>query len=179
MGYPHHLQNPMHGGPSLDPKYPSNTDDYPHHNLYLNGYSHNGDSISTNMPSIQSSNDYVNGLSHHHHHYHHHQQSLPSGIHPNNSNSYNYSHHSTNSGHFYQHNSYNAQTHHVPTPLANDQTSTNTTYASTNNNGYNSDYYGGTNNNQLVDIPLQYSSVEPTNTMLGLQELGVFAKFQI
>lgn len=170
MGYPHHLQNPMHGGSNLDPKYPpSTTDDYHHHNLHHNGYGHNGDSMPTGMPSLQSNNDYVNGMSHHHHHH----QNLTTGIHPSNSNGYNYSHHSTISGHFYQHSSYNTQMHHVPTPPAHEQTATNTSYTNTNNNGYYSNYYGSTNSNQLVDAPLQYAATEPTNTMLGLQELGV------
>lgn len=176
MGYPHHLQNPMHGGSALDPKYPPNTDDYHHHNhLHHNGYGHNGDSMSSNMPPLQSSNDFVNGMPHHHHH--HHLENLTNGIHSNNSNGYNYSHH-TISGHFYQHNtSYNAQMHHIPpTPPAQPPANTNTSYANSNNNGYYNNYYGGTNNNQILDAPLQYSNTEPSNTLLGLHELGVFQK---
>lgn len=172
MGYPHHLQTPMHGGTGLDPKYPPATEDYHHHNhLHHNGYGHAGDTMSPNMASMQSPNDYMNGMSHHHHHHH---QNLTNGIQPTQTNGYNYSHH-TISGHFYQQ-SYNAQMHHAPTPPTQPTATTNTPYANTNNNGYYNNYYGSsTDNNQPMDAPLQYpSNAEPTNTLLGFHELGVF-----
>lgn len=159
MGYPHHIQNPMHS--AIDPKFPPSTDDYHHHHNHLhhNGYAHNSNSMSSTMPPIQSNNDYVNGV--------HHQNSITNGMHSSNTNNYNYSH--TISGHFYQH-SYNSQMHHVPAPPS--QTTTNNSYSNSNNNAYYNNYYGS-NNNQMMDLPLQYSNTEPTNTVLGLQELGV------
>lgn len=85
----------------------------------------------------------------------HHQNN---GLH-HNANNFNYS--PGIGSHFYHH-GYNAQMHAAPS------------------NGYsaaNSGYYGsyyGTNGSghQMMDMPLQCSTAEPTNTVLGLQELG-------
>lgn len=148
MGYPHHLQSPM-GGSSIDPKFPPSTDEYQlHHHHHHNGYSHHngGGGMTTNMPP--TNNDY--GNMHH----------PTNGIHSN-ANNYNYSH--GISGHFYQH-GYNSQMH---------STTPNTGYSTSNNNGYYNGYYGTNNANQLMDLPIQCPNAEPTNTVLGLQELGM------
>lgn len=164
MGYPLHIQSPMHGGSSMDPKFPPSTDDYhhSHHHHYHNGYGHNVNSMSSNMappppPPLQN-NDYTN------------HQNVSNGMHTNNSNNYDYS--PTISGHFYQH-SYNTQMHHVPAPPPPAQ-QTNNTYSPPNNNAYYGSYYGSNNGHQMMDLPLQCPSTEPTNTVLGLQELGEF-----
>lgn len=144
MGYPHHLQSPMGGSP-IEPKFPPNSDDYQH----LNGYgSHGG------MPTIQNGPDY--GGAHHHHHHHHHQNN---GLHHNAANNFNYG-----QSPFY-HPGYNSQMHTMP----------NNGY-STANNGYYGSYYGTPNGSahQNMDMPLQCSTAEPTNTVLGLQELGEY-----
>lgn len=162
MGYPHHIQSPMHGGSSMDPKFPPNTDDYhhAHHHHYHNhnGYGHNANSMSSNMPPLQN-NDYStasNGGS-------------GNGMHSNNTNNYNYS--PTISGHFYQH-SYSSQMQHVPPLPPPPAQPTNNSYSASNNNAYYGSYYGSNNGHQMMDLPLQCASAEPTNTVLGLQELG-------
>lgn len=162
MGYPHHhIQSAMHGGSSIDPKFPPSTDDYHHHHHHHhNGYGHQHNGMAATMPPIQN-NDYVNNM--------HHQPT--NGMHTNN---YNYS--NSISGHFYQH-SYNSQMHHTaaapppPPPPANMPQTTNNAYTSPNNNSYYGSYYG-TNSNQMMDLPLQCPNAEPTNTVLGLHELG-------
>lgn len=169
MGYPHHhIQSPMHGGSSIDPKFPPSTDDYHHHHHHHNhnGYNHpHTNGMVGSMPPLQPNNDYVNGM--------HHQS--PNGMHANN---YNYS--NTISGHFYQHSYNSPQMHHIPTPApappppppsVSSQT-TNTTYPSPNNNAYYGSYYGSNSNHQMMDLPLQCPNTEPTNTVLGLHELG-------
>lgn len=160
MGYPHHIQSPMHGGSSIDPKFPPSTDDYHthhHHNhLHHNGYGHNTNSMANNMTPLQS-NDYANGMHH---------QSVTNGMHANNTSNYNYP--PTISGHFYQQN-YNSQMHHVPAPPP---PPANNSYSPTNINGYYGTYYGANNGHQVMDLPLQCANTEPTNTVLGLQELG-------
>lgn len=160
MGYPHHIQSSMHGGSSIDPKFPPSTDDYhhSHHHHYHNGYGHATNSMSANMAPL-SNNDYSN------------HQNVSNGMHSNNSNNYNYS--QSISGHFYQH-TYNSQMHPVPVPLPPNQPN-NSAYSPVNNNSstcYGS-YYGSNNDShQMLDMPLQCPSTEPTNTVLGLHELG-------
>ena len=167
MGYPHHIQSPMHGGSSIDPKFPPNTDDYHthhhHHNhLHHNGYGHNANSMANNMAPLQSNNDYSNGMHH---------QNVSNGMHPNTTSNYNYP--PTISGHFYQQ-SYNSQMHHVPAPPP---PPANNSYSPSNVNGYYGSYYGTNNNShQMMDLPLQCPNTEPTNTVLGLQELGEFLR---
>lgn len=147
MGYPHHVQTPM-GGSTMDPKFPP-SEDY---------HVHSGYGLSTGIPTPQNtSNDYM-------HHHHHHQTN---GLHQN-SNNFNYA--QSIGGHFYHHHhhGYNAtaaaaQMH---TPQTNGYSST----------GYYGSYYGSTAGHQIMDLPLQCSAAEPTNTALGLQELGVFCK---
>lgn len=163
MGYPHHIQSPMHGGSSIDPKFPPNTDDYHthhhHSHLHHNGYGHNANTMASSMTSLQSNNDYANGMHH---------QSVSNGMHSNNTNNYNYP--PTISGHFYQQ-SYNTQMHHVPAPPP----PANNSYSSSNVNGYYGSYYGSNNSHQMMDLPIQCPNTEPTNTVLGLQELGRFS----
>lgn len=135
---------------------------YPHHIQSPMG----GSSHDPKFP--QSSDDYQN--LHHHNGYVHngavgsnmlsigndysnlyHQSN---GIHTN-ANNYNYS----DTGHFYQQNgSYSSQMH-----------STTNSGFQTNNNGYYSGYYSA---HQMMDFPIQCPNSEPTNTVLGLQELG-------
>lgn len=161
MGYPHHTQSPM-GGSSIDPKFPPSTDDlsfHHHHHHHHNGYMHNGGGMTAAMPPVN--NDYINSM--------HHQSN--GSIHPTSNNNYNYSH--GISGHFYQHNGaggggaipYNTQMHTSP---GNGYTP--------NNNGYYGGYYGTNNGHQMMDLPIPCptSAEEPTNTALGLQELGMW-----
>lgn len=165
MGYPHHIQSPMHGGSTIDPKFPPSTDDYHthhhhHHNhLHHNGYGHNANTMAGNMPPLQTNNDYTNGMHH---------QNVPNGMHGTNNGNYNYS--PTISGHFYHQPNYNSQMHHVPAPTH--PSPVNNSYSPTNINGYYGSYYGSNNGHQMMDLPLQCPNTEPTNTVLGLQELG-------
>lgn len=107
-------------------------------------HSHNGYGLPAGMP--QSNTDYMHHQSNSIHH---------------NANNFNYSQGIT--GHFYHHHhGYNAQMHTSPT----------NGYSSS---GYYGSYYGSTAGHQIMDLPLQCSaSTEPTNTVLGLQELGLF-----
>lgn len=167
MGYPHHIQSPM-GGSSIDPKFPPSTEDYQQlHNGYGIGHHNNGSSgnMSAVMPQTNPS-DY--GMSHH----------QSNGIH--NVNNYNYS--QGINGHYYHHHhhhGYNSPMHHS---MPNSSYSP-TQIASHNSNGYYGGYYGQNNSmggspgivnshHQMMDLPIQCPSTEPTNTALGLQELG-------
>lgn len=134
---------------------------YPHHIQSPMGGSHD-----PKFP--QNSDDYQH---HHHHNGYVHNGAVGSntlsmgndysnlyhqsnGIHTNASN-YNYS----DTGHFYQQNgSYSSQMHSTP----------NSGFQA-NNNGYYSAYYSS---HQMMDFPIQCPNSEPTNTVLGLQELG-------
>lgn len=90
--------------------------------------------------------------------YMHHQSN---GLHQN-SNNFNYA--QGISGHFYHHHhGYSPQMHSTP---ANGYSSS----------GYYGGYYGSSGGHQIMDLPLQYTAAEPTNTVLGLQELGIYKK---
>lgn len=104
---------------------------------------HNGYGMSTGIS--QNNTDYL-----------HHQTN---GMHHQNTNNYNYS--QGISGHFYHH-------HHHGYTSPDIHSSINNGY--TNGNGYYGGYYG-TGGHQMMDLPIQCPS-EPTNTALGLQELG-------
>lgn len=109
-------------------------------------YQHHNGYGHGGMPAIQTGPDY--GIHHQNNSLHH------------NANNFNYG-----QGPFYHHHGYNTQMPSI----------TNNGYSPA-NNGYYS-YYGSTNNggtHQNMDMPLQCSAVEPTNTVLGLQELGKF-----
>lgn len=85
----------------------------------------------------------------------HHQSN---GLHQN-TNNFNYA--QGIGSHFYNHHGYHSQMH------------------STQSNGYSSGgyyggYYGASAGPQIMDMPLQCPATEPTNTVLGLQELGTF-----
>lgn len=74
------------------------------------------------------------------------------------------------SGHFYHHHhGYSPQMHTTPPAATNGYTS---------GSGYYGSYYGASSGgiaggSQIMDLPLQYTASEPTNTVLGLQELGI------
>ena len=105
---------------------------------------HNNYGISTTMLQNGNSSDYM-----------HHQTN---SIHQN---SNNFSYAQGISGHFYHHHhhGYNAQMSTSPT----------NGYSS---GGYYGGYYGASAGPQIMDMPIQCPATEPTNTVLGLQELG-------
>lgn len=111
---------------------------------------HNGYGGHNGMPAMQA-NDY--GV--------HHQSN---GLHHHNANNFNYG-----QSPFYHHGYNSNMPHNMP----------NNGYTPTNNTYYGS-YYStpnGGSHHQNMDLPLQCSSVEPTNTVLGLQELGKWLRF--
>ncbi|CAD7084134.1 unnamed protein product [Hermetia illucens] len=80
------------------------------------------------------------------------------GIHQS-SNNYNY--HQGIGGHYYHHHhGYGSQMHSMQ----------NNSYS---NSGYYGSYYGNNAHHQMMDLPIQCPNSEPTNTVLGLQELGL------
>jgi hypothetical protein len=154
MGYPHHphVQSSAMGG-SLEPKFPP-SEEYHHYN----GYSMAAAGMAQTSPG-----DYL-----------HHQSN---GLHQNSAN-FSYS---QGFGSFYHHHHH----HHPPSSGYGSPTAAqmhglggvaqNNSYA---NNGYYSPgYYGSTPTtntpaHQMLDLPIQFPVAEPTNTALGLQELG-------
>lgn len=139
---------------------------------FLMGYSHHmqnpmgGSSIDPKFPPSEEFNYHHNGytsitqnLNQNTMDYMQHQTN---GIHTTNpSTNYNY-HHQSIGGHFYHHHhGYSSQMSSIP----------NNNYTS---NGYYGSYYGTNNghHNQTMDLPIQCPNTEPTNTVLGLQELG-------
>ncbi|GAB0097732.1 hypothetical protein DMENIID0001_133980 [Sergentomyia squamirostris] len=149
MGYPHHIQSPM--GTTIEPKFPPN-EEY-HHHHHHNGYA------SMAAPAVQNTSDYL----------HHQNNSLHQ-----NSGNFNYA--QSIGGHFYHHHhGYGASTGQMPTPQTN---SYSPAAPVTTGGGYYGGYYGTTtaatsHHQSMMDLPIQCPNSEPTNTALGLQELGL------
>ncbi|XP_058826236.1 homeotic protein deformed [Topomyia yanbarensis] len=166
MGYPHHFQSM---GINIEPKFPP-SDEYGFHNGYssVNGITQNGneylhhpqsDILHHNNGSNNGSgyNSYAHGMSGHYYHHHHH-------------------HH---------HNGYASPVQmHTSTPISAPavvQPSTPTNSSTPNqNDGYVSNsttyypgFYSSNAHQSLMDVPLQCSENEVSNTALGLQELGI------
>lgn len=196
MGYPHaphhHAQNPMSIGNGLEPKFPPIAEDYHHYN------GHYGMSSATHPHAAHHDlgTDYMSAASIHHHHSnnaisaaHHQSSNFNFGASPS---PHHHSHHHHQS--YYGHSS--ATVHHHPAYSSHGTTGGNAAMHSTatgNSSGYSnsspnissgnsvtaSSYYGGYYSNptghsphQMLDLPLHCPNVEPTNTVLGLQELG-------
>lgn len=167
MGYPHHIQSPM-GGSSIDPKFPPNTEEYQHlHNGY--GIDHHNGSNGSMPSGMSQTNPSDYGMPNH----------QSNGIH-HNVNNYNYS--QVINGHYYHHHHHH---HGYNSPMHSMSNSSYSPSAMTTHNGggYYNGYYGQNNSmngspgivnshHQAMDLPLQCPSAEPTNTALGLQELG-------
>ncbi|XP_055850722.1 homeotic protein deformed [Episyrphus balteatus] len=172
MGYPHapHVQNPM--GSGLEPKFPP-ADDY---HMY-NGYSMSTGPIGHHQGHIGSdymSNGHNSGSLHHqssnsfnYSPHHHHHQSIGSAA--------GYYHHPH--PHSHPHSGYSTHSVHSPVSATagTEAAIANNGYANSNSNGgYYGGYYGASNgHHQMLDLPIQCPNTEPTNTVLGLQELGL------
>lgn len=162
MGYPHHVQSAA--TMPIEPKFPPSED-----------YAHNGYGVA----AMSNASDYMQ--------HHHHMQSSVANGHQANGGYSPYGHQAI-SGHFYHHHhhGYSAQMPHA---------SANTGYANgggggggggvgagsgggggggggSGAGGYYGGYYGATAGHQIMDLPVQYPAMEPTNTALGLHELG-------
>lgn len=168
MGYPHHhVQSAatMAGSP-IEPKFPPISEDYAHNGYGVAAMSH-------------QASDYMQQHHHHHHHGGHQQSSAANGQQTNGGGSGGYAPygHQSISGHFYHH-------HHGYGGAQMPHASANTGYAnggggqggggggSAGGGGYYGGYYGATAGHQIMDLPVQYPAMEPTNTALGLHELG-------
>ncbi|XP_055700047.1 homeotic protein deformed [Phlebotomus papatasi] len=148
MGYPHHIQSPM--GTTIEPKFPPN-EEY-HHHHHHNGYA------SMGTPAVQNTSDYL----------HHQNNSLHQ-----NSGNFNYA--QSIGGHFYHHHhGYGASPAQMPTAQSNSYSPA-AGAPVTSGGGYYGGYYGTStpSHHQMMDLPIQCPNTEPTNTALGLQELGL------
>lgn len=132
---------------SMDHKYPV-VDDYHHYN----GYSmpSNGMGHQAHISADYMASNHNNASDLHHQNY-----------------NYNTSHHQGISGYY---SGYSPQVHTVP----------NNGYSTSSVDSYYSGFYGNSTSSShtsSLDMPLQCPNSEPTNTVLGLQELGEFFDF--
>lgn len=133
---------------SMDHKYPV-MDDYHHYN----GYSmpSNGMGHQTHITADYMTSNHNSASDLHHQNY-----------------NYNSSHHQGITGYY---SGYSPQVHTVP----------NNGYSTSSVDSYYSGFYGNSTSSShtsSLDLPLQCPNSEPTNTVLGLQELGEFLFFQ-
>lgn len=172
MGYPphHHVQGAM--GSGYEPKFPPSED---YHHLHHNGYAMNGMTGQTNpMDYNYGQNGYnyghqgIGGTGHFYHHHHHHHPYGSPQMHPTPTIPPPASITPTTP----QSNSY------APNTLSNSNSGSVGSLNVSNDNstnlsgGYYNNYYNTNGHHQSMDLPIQCPSVEPTNTVLGLQELG-------
>lgn len=178
MGYPsHHHQTTM--GAGYEPKFPP-TEDYHLHNGY--GGSMNAMSAQTNPMEYNYGQNYNYGhqgiasAGHFYHHHHpyassaqmHHTSSTvptPASLTPTASQSNNYG-----AKDYKDYGLSNSASVGLSPSATN---SLNCNESNSSGAGYYNGYYGTSNgHHQMLDLPLQCPPTEPSNTALGLQELG-------